>query len=308
MNENETRKASESPANAKGEIVVYQPDETMRLEVRLANETVWLSQDQMIALFERDRSVISRHIRNAFAEGEVDEATCLHFLQTNRRGRPEAFYSLDVVISVGYRVKSIRGTLFRRWATNVLRDYFLRGVAVLPAPREALAAEMDRRFASHERRIAAVEERIDFVVRSALPAPEMVFCEGEFLSAHDAIRKIVRSARRRLVLVDNFIDERVLTLLAERRKGVTCRVYGRNAASRDVRLAYERFRQQYPNDSLRLVPLDKAHDRFIVCDDVAWLCGASVKDAGRRMFALVKMATSPDFILRELPKMDVGIM
>jgi len=114
MRETATRKASESPANAKGEIVVYQPNETMRLEVRLANETVWLSQDQMIALFERDRSVISRHIRNAFAEGEVDEATCLHFLQTNRRGRPEAFYSLDVVISVGYRVKSIRGTLFRR--------------------------------------------------------------------------------------------------------------------------------------------------------------------------------------------------
>ena len=178
------RKQASSSEPSKGEIVVYQPNETVRLEVRLENETVWLSQEQMIALFERDRSVISRHIRNAFAEGEVDKETCLHFLQTSRKGRPVALYNLDVIISVGYRVKSIRGTLFRRWSTRILRDYFIQGVAVSPQ-RDALAEEMDRRFANHEKRLSSVEERIDFIVSSVLPAPERVFCEGEFLSAHD---------------------------------------------------------------------------------------------------------------------------
>ena len=135
------------PMARQNEIVIYQPDDTMRLEVKLADDSVWLSQEQMIELFQRDRSVISRHIRNAFQEGEVDEANCLHFLQTNRKGRPEAFYNLDVVISVGYRVKSLRGTQFRRWATNVLREYAIRGIAI----NNQLAAEMDRRFAGHEK-------------------------------------------------------------------------------------------------------------------------------------------------------------
>ena len=306
MSKTATRKASESPANAKGEIVVYQPDETMRLEVRLDGETVWLTQLQMSELFGCTVRNVRMHLANVYACGELDEnATRKDFFLVRQEGtrqvsRNVACYNLDAIISVGYRVNSVLGVRFRQWATQIIKDYWVHGFAVNRS-HEALAAEMDRRFASHERRIAAVEERVDFVVRSALPAPETVFCEGEFLSAHDAIRKIVRSARRRLVLVDNFIDERVLTLLAERRRGVSCRVYGRNAASRDVRLAYERFRQQYSDDSLCLVPWDKAHDRFIVCDDVAWLCGASVKDAGRRMFALVRMATSPDFILKELP-------
>ena len=162
------------------EIVIYQPDDTMRLEVKLADDSVWLSQEQMIELFQRDRSVISRHIRNAFQEGEVDEVNCLHFLQTNQKGRPEAVYNLDVVISVGYRVKSLRGTQFRRWATKVLREYALRGVAI----NNQLAAEVSQRLANHERRIESVEQRIDFVVKSALPSPEQVFVNGQFLDAH----------------------------------------------------------------------------------------------------------------------------
>ena len=281
----------------KNEIVVYQPNKNLRLEVQIADDTVWLSQEQMIELFGRDRSVISRHIRNAFSEGEVDEVNCLHFLQTNRKGRPEAFYNLDVVISVGYRVKSLRGTQFRRWATNVLREYAIRGIVI----NNQLAAEMDRRFASHERRIEAVEQRMDFVVRSALPAPEMVFFEGEFLAAHEAIRKIVKIAKRRLILIDNYIDERVLTLLAERRAGVACRIYGKNVNKRDIQLAFSRFQQQYPNDQLQLTQWNAVHDRFIVCDNTLWLCGSSVKDAGRRTSMLIKLETSPDLILSTLP-------
>ena len=304
MRETATRKASESPANAKGEVVVYQPDETMRLDVRLDEETVWLTQAQIAELFGTRRPAVTKHLANIYRDGELDEkSTCSileHMSGDGSRAYATKHYNLDAILSVGYRVNSRHATMFRRWATSVLREYLLHGVAA-DTRMGMLEDRVDRRLARQDRDIEELRERVDFVVRSALPAPEMVFCEGEFLSAHDAIRKIVRSARRRLVLVDNFIDERVLTLLAERRRGVSCRVYGRNAASRDVRLAYERFRQQYPDDSLCLVPWDKAHDRFIVCDDVAWLCWASVKDAGRRMFALVKMATSPDFILKDLP-------
>jgi len=160
---------------------------------------------------------------------------------------------------------------------------------------------MDRRLAKHDADIIDLKDKVDFVVKSALPAPEMVFLEGEFLTAHDAVRKIVKAAKRRLILIDNYIDERVLTLLAERRAGVECHIYGKNVAKRDVQLAYSRFQQQYPNDSLRLTQWNDAHDRFIICDEIVWVCGASVKDAGRRMFALVRMTTKPDFILNALP-------
>ena len=279
------------------EIVIYQPDDALRLEVKLADDSVWLSQEQMIELFQRDRSVISRHIRNAFQEGEVDEANCLHFLQTNQKGRPEAVYNLDVVISVGYRVKSLRGTQFRRWATKVLREYALRGVAI----NNRLAAEVSQRLANHERRIESVEQRIDFVVKSTLPSPEQVFVNGQFLDAHVELLKIVRVAKKRIVLVDNFIDERVFTLLAQRRDKVDCTIYSRSANKRDVQLSAARYAQQYPTKPITLVQTGKSHDRFLIVDNTTWHVGASPKDAGARIFALMKMELDPAVILGLLP-------
>jgi len=286
----------------KNEIVVYQPNEEIRLEVCVQDESVWLTQAQMCDLFQRDVSVVSRHIKNVFAEGEVERESNLHFLQIANSDKPIAVYSLNVIISVGYRVKSQRGTQFRIWATSVLREYLLKGYSINLRLNQ-LEDKMDRRLAKYDADIIDLKDKVDFVVKSALPAPEMVFMEGEFLSAHDAIRKIVLAAKRRLVLIDNYVDERVLTLLAERRAGISCHVYGKNVARRDVQLAYSRFQQQYPNDTLQLTQWSDAHDRFIICDDTVWICGASVKDAGRRMFALIKMTTSPDFILSALPVM-----
>lgn len=259
--EREDEMANELMAR-RNEIVIYQPDDTMRLEVKLADDSVWLSQEQMIELFQRDRSVISRHIRNAFQEGEVDEANCLHFLQTNQKGRPEAVYNLDVVISVGYRVKSLRGTQFRRWATKVLREYALRGAAI----NNQLAAEVSQRLANHERRIESVEQRIDFVVKSALPSPERVF-----------------------------------TLLAQRRDKVDCTIYSRSANKRDVQLSAARYAQQYPTKPITLVQTGKSHDRFLIIDNTTWHVGASPKDAGARIFALMRMELDPSVILGLLP-------
>ena len=284
----------------KNEIVVYQPNESLRLDVSVENDTVWLTQGQMVELFQRDQSVIARHIRNAFKEGEVDRKSNMHFLHNAISDKPVQCYDLEVIISVGYRVKSLRGTQFRRWATQVLKDHLLKGYS-FNVRMNQLEDRMDRRLASHEKRLAAVEQGVDFVVRSALPAPEMVFFEGEFLAAHEAIRKVVKIAKRRLILIDNYIDERVLTLLAERRAGVACRIYGKNANKRDIQLAFSRFQQQYPNDQLQLTQWNAAHDRFIICDDTLWLCGSSVKDAGRRTSMLIKLETSPDLILSTLP-------
>lgn len=284
----------------KNEIVVYQPNESLRLDVSVENDTVWLTQGQMVELFQRDQSVIARHIRNAFKEGEVDRKSNMHFLHNAISDKPVQCYDLEVIISVGYRVKSLRGTQFRRWATQVLKDHLLKGYS-FNVRMNQLEDRVDRRLASHEKRLAAVEQGVDFVVRSALPAPEMVFFEGEFLAAHVAIRKIVKIAKRRLILIDNYIDERVLTLLAERRAGVACRIYGKNVNKRDIQLAFSRFQQQYPNDQLQLTQWNAAHDRFIICDDTLWLCGSSVKDAGRRTSMLIKLKTSPDLILSTLP-------
>ena len=147
------------------QIVVYQPDDTTRLSVRFDGETVWLSQEQMIDLFQRDRSVISRHIANAFKEGEVDKDNCLHILQTNAKGRPEVVYNLEVVTSVGYRVKSLRGVMFRRWATRVLKEYLLRGYSV-NARMNQLEDKVDRRFAQHEQAIVDLKEKVDFFVQT----------------------------------------------------------------------------------------------------------------------------------------------
>ncbi len=187
----------------KNEIVVYQPDETLRLDVRLENETVWLTQGQMADLFQRDRSVITRHIGNVFSEGELTEGGNVQFLHIPLSDKPIKLYSLNVVISVGYRVKSVRGTQFRIWATSVLRDYLLRGYAV----NERLVQiedRMNRRFAELGQRLDALEDKVEFFVRTQTPPLQGVFYDGQLWDARAFVDRLVKSARKSLLLVDNF--------------------------------------------------------------------------------------------------------
>ena len=293
----------------KNEIVVYQPDDTLRLDVALVNETVWLNQLQMSALFGRERSVIAKHIRNAFAEGELDEKeVCAKFAHTTRHGAMKGlsqtqevvFYNLDVIISVGYRVKSVRGTQFRQWATRVLREYMLKGFAYNSRMNQ-LEDRIDRRLAVQDDRLSALEQKVDYVVQSSLPAPEQVFVNGQFLDAHVELLKIVRMAKKRIVLIDNFIDERVFTLLAERGKNVACTIYSRGANKREAQLAASRYTQQYPSKPITIIHTAKSHDRFLIIDNTVWHIGASPKDAGARIFALMKMELKPEVILALLP-------
>ena len=277
----------------KNEIVVYQPDETVRLDVRLEENTVWLTQNQMTDLFQRDRSVITRHINNVFAEGELDEQSNVHFLHIAISDKPVKLYSLNVIISVGYRVKSFRGTQFRIWATNVLREYLLRGYSV-NARLNQLEDRMDRRLAKTEAEVIELKEKVDFFVQTKEPPLQGVFYDGQLWDARALVLSLVLRAKRALILIDNWATPETLDLFAKKRKGVkvtifTSEHFKKKAPHHSISDAdIATFNAQYPKLAVRYT--EKFHDRFLVVDDKElYLIGASLKDLGRKCFAFTKL-------------------
>ena len=278
MKQNEIMAENGQPTTNTGEIILYQPDSNICLEVRMEEETVWLTQAQMAVLFQRSISVISRHIRNIFKEEELVEKSNLHFLQIANSDRPVAFYSLDVIISVGYRVKSIQGTRFRQWATGVLRDYLLRGYAV------------SNRFERLEQRMTKAEKQIEYFVHSALPPREGIFVDGQIYDAFELVERLIKSAQKSILLIDNYVDESVLTMMSERQAGVHIDIYTKQI-SKSLQLAEKHFNTQYGDLSLHTTLT--CHDRFLIIDDTTvYLIGASLKDAGKRLFAFTQMDAS----------------
>ena len=278
----------------KNEIVVYQPDETMRLDVRLESDTVWLSQEQMCELFQRDRTVITKHVRNVFSEGECAEKDNVQILHINQRGRPLALYSLDVIISVGYRVKSLRGTQFRRWATNVLREYLIQGYAFNQRMNQ-LEDKVDRRLAKTERDVAELKEKVDFFVQTQTPPLQGVFCDGQMWDARAFIGRLIGSAKKSILLIDNWATVETLDMFSSKRKGVSLTVvtsqhFDRNGAPRlkitpaDI----AKFNSQYPQ--LYVLFSEVFHDRFLIIDnEEIYLVGASLKDLGAKCFAFTRL-------------------
>ena len=267
----------------KNEIVVYQPDETIRLAVRLENETVWLTQSQLCELFQRDVSVISRHIKNIFSEGELDKESNLHYLQIATSDRPVALYSLDVIISVGYRVKSVIGTRFRQWANRILKEYVLRGYAV------------NERIVRLEQKVLKHEEQINLVLQTALPPIQGVFYDGQLWDARALVLQLVASAKRSLILIDNWAAPETLDLLAKKGKGVKVTVFTsehydkKHAPHHKISPSdITTFNTQYPKLAVRYS--EAFHDRFLIIDDKElYLIGASLKDLGRKCFAFMKL-------------------
>ena len=276
------------------EIVVYEPDETIRLDVRLDDDTVWLTQNQMTDLFQRDRTVITRHVNNVFSEGELDEKSNVHFLHIPFSDKPVKVYSLNVIISVGYRVKSIRGTQFRIWATNVLREYLLRGYAVNTRLNQ-LEDKVDRRFAKTEAEVAELKEKVDFFVQTQTPPLQGVFYDGQLWDARALVLSLVARAKRSLILIDNWATAETLDLFAKKRKGVKVTIITsehydkkhvphRKISDADVKT----FNAQYPKLAVRYN--ETFHDRFLIIDDKEiYLIGASLKDLGRKCFAFTKL-------------------
>ncbi len=261
------------------QIVVYRPNETLRLDVRLENETAWLTQAQLCHLFQRDVSVISRHIKNIFREEELDKEGNLQFLQIANSDRPVALYSLDVIISVGYRVKSIAGTRFRQWASRVLKDYLLRGYAV------------NDRLERLERKVMKHDEQIAFVLKTELPPIQGVFYNGQLWDAYSLVAKLVARAEKTILLIDNWVDVGTLDLLAKKRQGVLAEVVTSPRGGKVAESDITKFNAQYGGLTVRTS--SAFHDRFLILDDrELYLVGASLKDLGRKCFGFTQMDAS----------------
>lgn len=278
-----------------GEIILYQPDEEIKLDVRLENETVWLSIDEMSHLFGRDISVIGKHIRNIFKEGElIKDSVWAKFAYTASDGKTYQvdYYNLDVIISVGYRVKSQRGTQFRQWANKVLKEYLLKGYSINQRINQ-LENKMDSRLTAHDRQLEELTNKVDFFVRTSLPPVEGIFFDGQIFDAYKFASDLIKSARQSLVLIDNYVDESVLLMLSKRQPRVTATIYTQRITPQ-FRLDLDRHKDQYPPVDVRTCKL--SHDRFLIVDDAVYHIGASLKDLGKKWFAFSKLSLPAEMI------------
>lgn len=283
-------------SDSENEIILYQPDSTLSLDVRVENDTVWLTQAQMTELFQSTKQNISLHINNIFKEGELDKISVVKdSLTTAIDGKryKTKFYSLDVIISVGYRVKSIRGTQFRQWANKVLKEYLLRGYSVNQRLLY-MESRIDRRLSEHDRQIRELSGKVDFFLKTSLPPREGVLFDGQIFDAYVFVCDLVRRANKRIILIDNYIDETIFTLLNKRNRGVLATIYTKRIDD-NLRLDIERHNDQYAPINVRTAP--NIHDRFLIIDDTLYHIGASIKDLGKKLFAFSQMETSPDIIL-----------
>ena len=271
------------------EIVLYQPNETMKLEVRLENETVWLTQQQIADLFGTKRPAITKHLSNIFKSGELEEeSTCSileHMAADGSRTYSTKYYNLDVILSVGYRVNSANATMFRRWANQVLKEYLLRGYSVNQRLMQ-IEDRIDRRLSEHDRHLMMLDEKVDFFVRTSLPPKEGILFQGQIFDAHVIISKLVESANTRIVLIDNYVDATVLTQLDKRKPGVKATIYTQEIKP-ILRQDLRRHNQQYPEITISLY--HGAHDRFLIQDATVYHIGASLKDLGKKLFAFSEM-------------------
>ena len=262
-----------------GEIILYQPDEAVKLEVRLEDETVWLTQEQIADLFGTKRPAITKHLNNIYKSGELDiDSTCSileHMGYDGKQRYTTKYYNLDAILSIGYRVNSKNATLFRKWANSVLKDYLLKGYSI------------NKRLSELERTVAQHTEKIDFFVRTALPPVEGIFYNGQIFDAYKFATDLVKSARRSIVLIDNYVDETVLLMLSKRSVGVSATIYTQRI-TQQLQLDLDRHNSQYPPIDIRTYR--DSHDRFLIVDETdVYHIGASLKDLGKKMFAFSKL-------------------
>ncbi len=301
MNQSDSSVLLPAPTN-KGEIVLYQPDDQISLEVKLEHETVWLTQQQMAILFDVKENNITYHIQSVYKTHELEpESTTQKIRVVRKEGNRQVnrqidFYNLDMIISVGYRVNSANATQFRRWATSVLKEYMLKGYAVNQR-LIAMEERIDRRLAQHESILQKHQEKIDFFVRTNVPPVEQVFFDGEFFEARVLLEKLIKSAQHRVVVIDAYVDAATFEMLDVRNKGVSADIYsGRDLSA--IRDAH--------NDSSKVEAIathlwsKPSHDRWLIIDDSLYHCGHSLKDMGRKLSAITLMGTSPETVLGQV--------
>ncbi|MCT4640190.1 MAG: virulence RhuM family protein [Bacteroidales bacterium] len=280
------------------EIIIYQANElSSKIEVRIDNDTVWVNRKQLSLLFNRDVKTIGKHINNIFSEEElVKEVVVAKFATTTQHGaitgktqtKNIEFYNLDVIISVGYRVKSKQGTQFRIWANKILKDHLLKGYSV------------NRRIDRIEDKVDSLSDKvnsIDLQINTSLPPKQGIFFEGQIFDAYAFVCNIVKQAKESIILIDNYVDESVLTLLSKRASGVETTIFTK--LTKQLRLDLEKHNKQYPEIVVK--ELNKSHDRFIIIDkEILFHFGASLKDLAKKWFAFSKMEMNTSEILEKL--------
>lgn len=291
------------------QIVLYQLNERISLQVKIdaSHDTVWLTQQQIADLFGTKRPAITKHLRNIFNSGELDQnsvSSILEHTAADGKTYKTQFYNLDAIISVGYRVNSINATAFRRWATRVLNNYLLKGYSV-NQQLLAMQRQFDSRLEEHSLRMTRIEdkqaeqqEQLDFFIRTSTPPAEMVFFEGDFYTARVALENLVRSASHRVIVIDAYVSALTLDILNVRKSGVEAIIYTMGVGQGMQRLMNEHDRL-FPDAHIDIRKWSKeSHDRWLVIDDTLYHCGHSLNaNGGHKISAITRMGISPEDIL-----------
>lgn len=278
------------------EIILYQPgNQSIHLEVRIVGETVWLTQNQIAKLFGTRRPAITKHIGNIYKTYELNEnSTCSILEHMGKKGMQKyrtKYYNLDVILSVGYRVNSINATQFRIWANKVLKDYLLKK---FPANHRIDRVEKDIQSLNQK------VEAIDFKLNANLPPAEGIFYDGQIFDAYHFVSNIIKSAKKSIILIDNYVDESVLMILSKRSSKVKAAIYTKSISKR-LELDLKKHHEQYPK--IEIIEFNKSHDRFLIIDEnTVYHIGASLKDLGQKWFAFSKINLNASDLITKLIK------
>ena len=290
---------------SENQIVVYQPNETVRLDVRLESDTVWLTQAQLCELFGVVKSNVSYHLKNIYGACELDYGATVQKIRTVRTeagravSRDIEYFNLDVIISLGYRINSKLGIQFRQWATQVLKEFMLRGYA-FNHRLNVLEDKVDRRMAKTEHDVVELKEKVDFFVQTSQPPVRGVFYNGQVFDAHVFAAKFILSAKKSILLIDSWVDVVTLELLAKKAKGVTVEIVTSRRGNKISASDTAKFNAQH--GGLTITVSKNFHDRFLVIDDkTLYLVGASLKDLGWKCFAFTKLDSA------EIPRLKARV-
>jgi len=274
-----------------GEIILYQSEDSIQFEVRIEDETVWLTQAQIAELFGTLRQAITKHLKNIFRAGELIENSVSSILElTASDGKIYAtkFYNLDVILSVGYRVNSKNATQFRIWANSILKEYLMKGYV------------LNHRMDNIEKKMLEHDQKFDLLIKTSLPPVEGIFYDGEIFDAYKFAADVVKSAKKSIVLIDNYVDESVLMLLSKRTKGVNTTIYT-TKISTQFQLDIDKYNTQY--ELIDIIVFSKSHDRFLIIDnEIVYHIGASLKDLGKKWFAFSKMGLDAKELIEKISR------
>jgi Virulence protein len=315
----EITETKSNPPISMGEIVLYQPEGEIKLEVRVENETVWLTIDQMALLFAKSRSTINEHILNAFSEKELEKSQSVRKIgNSDFSTKPTNYYNLDVIISVGYRVKSIQGTHFRRWANQILKDYMLKGYAINQRriatdlqianrlqEQKQLIENQETRINNVDNRLSAVEQHIDFFVKATQLPSGGVLAPNTRFDGYVLIADLVKSAKRSIVFIDPFADISVLKFATMKAEGVSVTIYSARI-SHQFKEEAALYKKQHPEFDIRTMRI--IHDRFLLVDDTVYHFGASFKDMGAEFSAYsVLNFVTPEEVIEKVKEITKGL-